>query len=634
MTQPDQGLPSGHLVGTLRDILANARSAYQKDDLKRAEEILRQVVEAEPGLATAWHLRGLIARRKEDHVRAGEYFAAAAARSPDTALYCRDFGVSLATQGRKHEALEILERAMALGPEDAATHFHIGNVLLGLGRPRDAVSFYQRAVELEPESPESHNNLAAALRDCGQTAQSIAAAEAALSIRPDYSEALNNLALALCDVRRYPQAIERFEAALSLDPGNPEVLNNAGVALHADGRLGEAEQRLRAALAIRPGWGEAALNLGNLLRQQSRLEEAVELYRDALAADPMDIKSYGNLGLALLNLNKPREAISIYEKALSLAPDNADIRMSLGIAQLMLGEYAPGWENYERRWQAMSFTARKRSFESPLWDGGSSAGQRILVHAEQGFGDTLQFCRYVPLLAAQGASVIFECQRPLMRLCESLEGVVELIPRGAALPRSDAHIPLLSLPRIFSTTLATIPANGPYLRPPDDTARAWRERIETDDFKIGLVWTGDPKRQDDILRSCPKAALAPILSVPGVRFFSLQVGDSPDATMPNVTDLGSSVADFADTAGALSALDLTITVDTAVAHLAGALGRPVWVMLGVHADWRYLMDREDSPWYPTMRLFRQDRRGDWTGLAARVAASLRQRLGSGVAGDE
>lgn len=624
MIPPEQGLPSENLVGSARDILAAAQFAYRRNELKRADEILRQVVEAEPDLAPAWYLRGLVARRRKDPVQACAYFAAAVSREPKTIVYCRDFAASLIEQGRHHEALDVLERVAAMAPDDLATHFHLGNTLLRLGRPGEATGHYEIVAARDPASAEARSNLAAALRACGRVEDAIASAEAALAIRPDHAEALNNLGLALCDARRYPEAVDRLELALSLSPGNAELLNNAGVAMHAAGRLQEAECRLRAALGVRPGWGEASLNLGNLLRQEDRLEEAIEHYRQSLAADPIQVRSYGNLGLALLNLNQVDEAIAIYEKALALAPDNADIRVSLGIAQLMKGDYAAGWRNYEWRWQAPSFTSRKRTFGSPLWSGGSAAGMRILVHAEQGFGDTLQFCRYIPLLASRGADVVFECQRPLLRLCGSLDGVSRLVPRGDPLPEHDAHVPLLSLPGLFGTTLETVPVAMPYLHPPPHSARAWRERIQGSELAVGIVWTGDPMRQDDTKRSLPKSALAPLLAVRGVRFFSLQVGDQPDSSTPGLIDLADGFTDFADTAGAIDALDLTITVDTAVAHLAGALGRPVWVMLGVQADWRYLMDREDAPWYPTMRLFRR-RRGD-TGeaLVAQVAVALRQ----------
>ena len=622
MTTAGRETAEGHLVGTVRDVFADAVTSYEHGNFARAEEILRQVVDAEPRLAAAWHMRGLIARRNEDTVRASEYFAAAVSRAPTSSTYSRDLGISLLARDLKREALETLERAIALDPEDAAAQFYLGNALLLSGRPFEATHHLNLTLQLEPDSAAAHCSLAAAYRACGRPQEAVAAANAALALSPRYTEALNNLALANCDLGHYPEAIKALRTASTSDPEDESLLNNLGVALHANGQREEAERVLKSALELKPGWGEASLNLGNLLRQKGHFDEAVAYYRQALTDNPLDVKPYGNLGLALINLNRPEEAASIYEKALGLDPGNADIRMSLGIAQLMQGNYAEGWENYEARWEAPSFTAVKRTFDIPRWDGTPVAGKRIIVHAEQGFGDTLQFCRYLPLLAREEMTVVFECQKALARLCASIEGIAGLVVRGDALPAADFHIPLLSLPYLFETTVGTIPGRVPYLLPPPSIVDAWQRRIAKERFSVGFVWTGDPSRQDDSMRSCPKSALAPLLAISNVDFYSLQVGDGPDSSMTGVVHLGDRFGDFAETAAAIMALDLVVTVDTAVAHLAGALGRPVWVMLGAHADWRYLMSREDSPWYPTMRLFRQRRHGDWTELVERVASSL------------
>ena len=614
--------PSEHLVGSLGDVVAEAVTALEAGALARSEEILRQVLNKQPRLAAAWHLRGLTAQRDDDLVRASEYFAEATTIDPENALFCRDLGIVLGLLARGAEALDVLGRALELAPEDPLARFHLANALMKADRPGEAIDHYQATLARHPDLTEAHANLSAAFRATGAFEPAIASAETALTLEDAHGAALNNLALALCDAGRHEEAVVHLESALAASPEDPQLLNNQGVALHAVGRMTEAETRLRSALEFRPAWPEALRNLGNLLRQTDRLDDAVAQYRAALDADPMEFQTYGNLGLALLNLDKPRDAVAVYEKALALRPDQSDIRMSLGIAQLALGDYAAGWRNYDARWSAASFTGTTRDRGLPRWAGEDIAGRRILVHAEQGYGDTLQFCRYLPKLAEMGATVIFECQKSLLGLCRSLGGVSEFISRGAAAPDADFEVPLLNLPGRLGTTLETIPDDTPYLRAPDEAAERWRPRLADDAFKLGIVWAGDPDRQDDVMRSCPKVDLAPILAADGIRCFSLQLGDTPDADMSAVEDLAPLLTDFAETAGAIEALDLVISVDTAVAHLAGALGKPVWVMLGQGADWRYLTDRTDSPWYPSMRLFRQTRRGDWRMLLEQVAAAL------------
>ena len=396
---------------------------------------------------------------------------------------------------------------------------------------------------------------------------------------------------------------------------------------------------MRNLLARAPGFADAHRSLGNLLRESGRLEEAVEHYQSVVDSEPMDVRAYGNLGLAFLNLNRAEEALAVYEKALILAPDNADIRMSLGITQLLLGDFGNGWANYQARWQAEKSTTGHRTFDVPVWRGEPLAAEqdgraqgRILVHAEQGFGDTLQFCRYVPMIMARGGRVIFECQTPLADLMKSLatqqgQGELVVTTRTDPTPAFDYHVPLLDLPMIFGTGISTIPADIPYLSPPTDKIEKWSTRLGGKPPSVGLVWSGNPARQDDRMRSCPPDAFAPILAVEGVRFFSLQK-DGPPLCDPRLEDLGPMLDDFGDTAAVIGSLDLVITVDTAVAHLAGALGRPVWVLLGHAADWRYLTGRDDSPWYPSMQLWRQENRGNWSSLILRMADRLAATVGS------
>ena len=621
MTAPEEE-KTEPLVGSLSVVLADALQAYDQDNLSRVEDILRQVVAAMPETKIAWHLRGLTAQKLGDLDHASEYLGEAQRRAPESPIFNRDLGAVLLANGDAVEALRILRIAAELDPADPATLFQMANAQAHLGDFTEAIENYQHCISKQPESHEAYNNLSLALRHNNEIASAIAAARKSLALFPNFSDALNNLGLALCDARQYPEAIENFRVAMEISPDNYEIVNNLGVAVHASGNLAYAAHILRRAITIRPDWPEALINLGNVLRAQGNFEAAAKLYRNAHSANPKSTSALGNLGLALLNLNKPFEAAAIYTKALSISPDNGDIRMSLGIAQLMQGNYADGWENYEARWHAKQFTAKHRRFAVKRWKGEPLQDRKLLVYAEQGFGDTLQFCRYLTLLSDQGVEIYFECQRPMLELCHSLQGVKDVVARKDPLPEADYCIPLMSIPHIFKTTLESVPSIVPYLSPSPPKVDSFRAQLNGTDLKVGLVWLGNPVRQDDNMRSCPETALAQIQSVKHVQFVSLQFGRISPNSHGDLLDFGTQCTNFDDTAAAVEALDLVITVDTATAHLAGALGKPVWVMLGHHADWRYLMDREDSPWYPTMRLFRQTSHGDWEGLAATVAREL------------
>jgi len=592
--KPAQHAPSGNLVGSLADILASAQSAFDTGDHARAEEILRQVLEAQPKVAAAWKLRGLNALK----------------------------------YGRDDDSKTFLEQSLRLNAEDAGTLFHLGNACLRDSEFTRAIELFERSVALRADIPETHNNLSAALRFAGRPSDAEAAAQQALQLDQGYGEAANNLGLALCDLSRYPEAVRCFERAIEINPENLEALNNLGVALDAEGEVERARDIFERALSLHPENIDAKINLGNLLRKTGRLEDAAAQYSEALDQSPGDLRAYANLGLTLINKNQPEDAVALYEKALALAPDTPDIQMSLGIAQLMLGDYESGWRNYEARWQAPSFTARRRTFTGTPWTGQSLAGKSILVYAEQGFGDTIQFARYLPLIAEQAGKVVFECQKTLKQLCTSLDGVSQLVVRGHPLPKTDFYIPLMSLPFRMSETVGHVPVAGRYFNSESARMDAFRQRLQSTKPAVGLVWSGNPDRQDDWMRSCPAGAMRPLLDQTSCEFVSLQFGASAKDLPAETLDFGAECRDFADTAAAIDALDLVITVDTATAHLAGALGKDVWVMLGHHADWRYLMRRTDSPWYPSMRLYRQEKLGEWDSVVQACARDLSAGIGT------
>ena len=492
--------------------------------------------------------------------------------------------------GRLEQAVTCYRRALDVEPELAQVHLNLGAALKALGRYEDAEAHCARAVELRPDYAEAHYNLANVRRARGRLAAAAAAYRRAIAIRPAYPEARNNLGAVLFDMGHVEDAIAEYRHALELDADFVDALNNLGNALQRQGRLDEAETILGRAVADAPDRVELRLNLGSLLQAEGRMEEAM----------------------------------ACYDRVVAMRPDWVEGRLKRAMALLGEGRFAAGWRDYEWRWRSAADGARANV---PRWTGEPLDGRRILLRGEQGFGDTIQFARYVPLAAAKGGSVVVECERSLSRLLSSLDGAEAVSVVGETGPRSAVEAPLMSLPALFGTTLETIPGTVPYLSADAGRADAWTERLAgAAGFKVGLAWAGNPRHANDHNRSLAAAELAPLLATVGVSFYGLQVGerslDAAALASGPFRDLSPFIRDFADTAAIVANLDLVISVDSAVAHLAGALARPVWILLPFDAEWRWLRDRDDSPWYPTARLFRQTAPGDWTGLIGRVGRAL------------
>ncbi|MDB5601268.1 MAG: repeat-containing protein [Xanthobacteraceae bacterium] len=436
---------------------------------------------------------------------------------------------------------------------------------------------------------------------------------------------------ALMRLSRTSDALADYDKALALAPDHIAGLYNRGNALLELGRPAEALASYDRALVLQPALAEALANRGNALRSLGHFGEALASYEAALALRPDDAEILNNRGSALFNLGRDREAVSAFEAALARAPQFAQARYNMALALLRQGDFAAGWPAYEARWDSPFFVPQRRGFDVPLWLGQEPvAGRTLLLHAEQGFGDTIQFIRYLPQVAALGAQVLVEVPAELIDLVSGLIGDATVIPRGSALPAFDLHCPLMSLPLAFGTRLDTIPVPIPYLAAPPARAESWRERVRSvPGRRVGLVWAGRRTHDNDAQRSLTLPALDPLLAVKDRSFVSLQkelnVADAAAlAERPHIVPLGSDLASFADTAAAIAALDLVVTVDTSVAHLAGAMGKPVWILLPFAPDYRWLTDCIDSPWYPSARLFRQTKPGDWASVIATVAAELAQ----------
>jgi tetratricopeptide (TPR) repeat protein len=469
------------------------------------------------------------------------------------------------------------------------------------------------------------------LAEQGQTVAAVSAYRECLGAASDCSPAHFNLGNALIKTGRSVEAVESFVACLRLAPDFGAAYVNLACTLRTLGLLEQARSMAELGVRYLPSVAEAKICLADILHDSSDYAAAVALYRQALDITPDHPGALSNLGNALNALGCLSDALVLHERAVAAVPDEAEFHFSLAAALLAAGDYARGWGEYEWRWRRSQ--AEPRGF-GETWRGDELAGRTILLHAEQGLGDTLQFVRYVPLVAARGGRVVLEVQAPLVRLMQNMPGSAKVIARGDVLPDFDTHCPLLSLPRIFGTRLDTIPASFPYLCADPTTAATWRRKLAADDggLRVGLVWAGSTHSDDpgahliDQRRSLTATDFAPLFDLPSVHFVSLQMreslGQASKLTDGRVLDPMSAVTDFADTAAIVANLDLVISVDTSVAHLAGALGRHVWLLSRFDGCWRWLKDRDDSPWYPGMRIYRQTRPGDWLSVVERIRDDL------------
>jgi hypothetical protein len=438
------------------------------------------------------------------------------------------------------------------------------------------------------------------------------------------------LGLALHTMRRFDEALAAYDSGLRLTPNDAELRNRRGVALLELRRAAEACEEFARALDADPGYLDALGNLGNALIKLNRPDEALAAYDRALKIVPHNAQLLTNRAVVLRRLDRPQEALMSAARALAEKPGFAQARFVLSVARLTLGDFAAGWRGYEARWDVGALARQRRYFAAPLWLGDTPlVGKTILLYAEQGCGDAIQFVRYAPLVAARGATVVLEVRRELTQLCATLPGVTTLVAHGDPLPPFDCHCPLLSLPLAFSTDAATIPAETPYLAPHADDVAAWRTRLPQGRPLIGLCWSGERFHDNDLNRSMALETLAPLFELADVQFVSLQhdvrESDAPLlAQRTDIVSIGRQFTDFADTAAAIAALDLVISVDTAVAHLTAALGKPLFLLLPFAADFRWLRERADSPWYPTARLFRQPRFGDWASAVEAVRIELQR----------
>jgi tetratricopeptide (TPR) repeat protein len=671
----------GEAAATLRRLLAdqphNSQALHllgitvgQMGRAGEAVELIRTAVRLEPSNPIMHANLGNALQETGRHAEAAEEYGRAIALKADFAGAHRGLGVALVYLGHAEEGLASLEQALRLVPADAQIHNDLGAALQQLGRSREALAHFVRAAALNPRHVEAHHNRAMTEMSLGLYTQALASIDSALALDPSRAAALADRGNILRALGRNDEAVAAYDRALAVAPGALRVHHKRGLALLGMERHVEALASFDRALAIRAddfaahfhrGVALALLerheealasfdraialngapaepfnNRGIQLSQLDRHEEALVAFAAAATRNPGHVEAYSNAGTLLQSLGRFDEALAQAERALAIEPGYAPAEWSTGLIKLTRGDFAAGWPLYESRLRLAYLRPYHRDLAVPRWSGDEPiAGRRVLVHAEQGIGDALQFCRYVPLLEARGAQVFFEVLPPLRKLMGSLGMRGTLQTAGEPLPQVDCYCPLLSLPLALRTQLETIPGGGAYLRAETGAVDEWRGRLESlPGLKVGLNWQGHAGAEKQLWvrgRSFSLECLAPLARVSGVSLVSLQKGEA--AAQRAQVEFGGALAQLTDpldtgpdamleTAALMKALDLVITSDTAVAHLAGALGVPVWVVLKAVPDWRWMLERSDSPWYPTMRLYRQRVAGDWHEVLERVAGDV------------
>jgi tetratricopeptide (TPR) repeat protein len=576
--------------------LLEALALHQRGQLQEAQKRYDEILRMQPHNHDALHLLGLLESQAGHHQRAVDLIGQAIAISPANAVFHSNLGISLQDLKQLPAAIASFERAIAINPGLAEAHYNRGNALQELQELEAAVASYDHA----------------------------------LAINPDYAKAHSNRGNALQQLKQYDAAVASYDRAVAINPAHARAWSNRGNALQELKQFEAAIASYDRAIAINPDYAEAYYNRGNALRELQQPDAAIADYERAIAIQPASADTWSNRGLMLHALNQVDDAIASYDRAITLSPTHAEAHFNRALALLLNGDFANGWPAYEWRWtDAKHF--RPRSLPQPLWLGNESlAGKSILLHSEQGIGDTIQFCRYAKLAADMGARVLLEVEKPLLGLLKGLEGVSEVIEKGAALPDFDYHCPLLSLPMAFKTSLDSIPCAQKYLAVDAGRQQHWSVKLGGKAKpRVGLVWGGNPLHRNDKNRSVSLAALLPHLPA-GVQYVAMQkeIREEEKTLLDGagILRFDNDLADLQDTAALCDLMDLVVSVDTGVAHLNAALGKPTWILLPFCPDWRWLLGRDDSPWYPGVTLYRQARAGDWDSVFDKVRAGLNKLM--------
>ena len=621
--------PNESQAANQQDDFKRAIELHREGDLPQAERIYADVLRRQPAHSDALHLLGLVAIQTGRAARGVDLIRQSIELNPKFASAHSNLSAALNELGRYEEGLASADRALALTSDAAEALSNRAGALNGLKRHEEALASCDRAIALRPASPEAYNNRGNALKELKRLDEALASYDKAIELKPGHAEAYANRGGILHELGRYDEALASCDRAVEFKPKLAVAHIGRGRALQELRRLDESLASQDKAVAIAPASAEAHFNRGNALREMRRFSDALASYDKAISLDAEFAGAYSNRANVLCQLGLTNAAIASSEKAIALKPDAAEMHVNHGIYLLTAGRYEEGLPEYEWRYR-MPELRMKRSYAQPQWLGDDIAGKTLFVHSEQGLGDTLQFCRYLKLLEARGVHVRLAPQDSLKALLRTLSPTIDLVSFSDTMTGFDYHCYLASLPRLLGTTLGTIPADVPYLRADPKRVERWRERIGKGGFKIGISWQGSTAKVD-VGRSFPVSLFAGLSRLPGVRLISLQKNEGAEqlGRLPpgmKVERLGEDFDAgpdaFLDSAAVMECLDLVISSDTAIAHLAGALARPAWLVLKRVPDWRWLQHRDDSPWYPTLRLFRQVALDDW----ATVFGSMEREL--------
>jgi tetratricopeptide (TPR) repeat protein len=623
-------------------LLQKGLALHQHGRVEEAREHFKKILARDPKQFDALYLLGLSWFQSGKAELAATLIKRAIAVNPSAAAAHCLLGSILNALRRPLEALQSANTAIGLAPAYAEAYRARARALLGLGHPAEALATCDKAIALQPSLAEAHCDRGDALQGFDDLMEALASYDRAIGLKPGYAEAHNSRGLVLERLGQAEEALASYQRAVALDPSYAEAHSNRGDALQALGRSGEALASYDQAIALKPDFAHAHNNRGVALDRLGRPQEALTDYDRAIALDPSYADAHSNRGAALQSLARHPEAIASYDRAIELQPDDAEARFNRSLGLLACGQFEAGWRAYE--WRKTARNLGMYPFgEDRLWLGDADlSGKVLLVTHEQGFGDTIQFCRYVKLLEDLGARVVLSLQGPLKSLLHQSMPTIRILAADEPAPPFDYHCPLMSLPLAFKTDLRTIPGSAAYLVADPEKSREWRTRLGPKaGRRVGLVWSGGfPVHQTELrhLNARRNLSFEQIsgLNIDGIDFYSLQKGEPAESELAdlrrqcwpsdNLHVLTSELHDFSDTAALIANLDLVISVDTSTAHLAGAMGKPVWILNRFDSCWRWLLDREDSPWYPSARLFRQPSFGDWGSVVAMVRAALAEHV--------
>lgn len=614
----------------MQQVFDRAFAAHRDGRLDDAERGYRATLDGNPVHVDALHLLGVLRHQQGQHAEAAALVRRAVNLRPEDAALQLNLGNALKALGKIDDAIEQFRNALTLAPSFPMAHYNLGNAYASVGRHEDAADAFEKSLRLQPNDPSSLNNLGNALHALGRHTDAIASFQRALELRPGHAGALNNMGMSLNALDRADEAIPCFQAALAAEPRFVAAHFNLANTLDAIGSHEEAVASFRAALALQPNLPPTIFGLGNALAALGRHAQALPYLERAVGLDPQFALAWLSLGTAHQALNAHAAAVRAFDQALRLRPDLASAHLNRALAWLALRDFARGLPEYEWRLQ---INAQPVIQTLPRWHGEPIEQRTLLIHAEQGFGDTLQFVRFVPLAAQRAARVVLEVQPQLLPLLAPAAQAwrVTLIAQGAPRPAADLRCPLLSLPLALGTTYDTIPTRTPYLSTPPAYGRKWRGSLGGHaKRKIGIAWSG--RIQQNETRSMPLAALAPLFALEGIDWIVLQPELSAEEHAAldahpravSIHRMGKRIGDFADTAAIIERLDAVVSIDTSIAHLAGALKKPLWLMLPFAADWRWFVGETRSSWYPGATLLRQPQPGAWEDVVEAVANELRR----------